>query len=74
MITLLKIRNSYANPLHKEYLIDSENDVADLPDSVLEENEDNVCAVGSMAYTADLSLMYMLDNHNVWTEIKGEKL
>ena len=72
MITLLKIRNNYASPLHKEFLIDSEDDVANLPDSILEENEDNVCAVGSVAYTADLSLMYMLSNNNEWTKIAGE--
>ncbi len=46
----------------REILIDSADDLAHIPDDT---------APGSVAYTADMLLMYMKGNNGAWTRIGG---
>ena len=70
MISLLKIGISYYNPNRKEYLIDGADDVAGLPTSNAQGSAINgTCAPGSLAYTPDLQLVYMLGNDDQWYEV-----
>lgn len=67
MITTLRIGNGYVSPNRKEYLIDNESDVANLPTN-LQDGTGTVgrCDPGSLAYTADMSKVYMLGNDGQW--------
>ncbi len=49
------------------YLIESSSDVSDLPTSTtLGANGEETCSPGSMAYSADLSLIYILGPDDEW--------
>lgn len=73
MVTLLKIGNGYVNPDRKEYLIDSIADIAGLPTATKEGTIINgKCAPGSVAYTPDLKIIYMLGNDGQWHDANGE--
>lgn len=67
MVTLLKIGGMYINPDRKEFLIDSEADIAGLPTATSDGSSINGrCAPGSVAYTPDLKTIYLLGNDNTW--------
>lgn len=69
MINLLRIGNAYFSPDRKEFLIDGESDVANLPTSTTRGSTAQAsacCAPGSIAYTPDMALIYMLGNDNEW--------
>lgn len=67
MITVLSIGNGYIQPEKKEFLISSSSDVADLPTAASSKDSDyGRCAPGSVAYTADLSKLYMLGADDEW--------
>lgn len=67
MVTLLKIGGMYINPDRKEFLIDSASDIAGLPTATTNGTAINgICAPGSVAYTPDLKIIYLLGNDNVW--------
>lgn len=71
-ITLLKIGNSYFSPDRKEFLIDDVDDVDGLPTSTKDGTDINGrCSPGSIAYTADLALRFMLGNDDEWHEIRS---
>lgn len=53
-------KNGYFAPSVKEFLIDSDSDVSSLPTD---------CIAGSVAYTANLSSVYILSNLKVWTKV-----
>lgn len=63
MITLLQIGDRYVIPDRKIFLIDSEADISEL------EPETNASAPGSIAYTADMKIVYQLGNDRVWHKI-----
>ena len=71
MVTLLKIGQTYNSSMHKTYLIDSKSDVASLPDnqSVMISER---CAPGSVAYTPDLKVIFILGNDNQWHDASEE--
>lgn len=72
MISLLKSGKLYVNPNRKEYLIDSEKDIASLPTPLGEgDGIIGICAPGSIAYTPDLTLICILGNDNVWHKAVG---
>jgi hypothetical protein len=60
--TLIKIGGIGENfgEAHKEYMIDDVSDIATLP---------TTDAPGSSASTADLQLLYRLDQHGVWKKV-----
>lgn len=67
MVTLLKIGNGYVNPDRKEFLINGSSDVSGLPNSKAAGSSINgKCAPGSIAYTPDLKLIYILGNDDQW--------
>ena len=67
MVTLLKIGGVYINPDRKEFLINNENDIATLPTAHSEgSGTTGICAPGSVAYTPDLTLIYILGNDDEW--------
>lgn len=63
--TLIKIGGIGENfgEYHKEYMIDSESDMT---------NPETDCAPGSTASTADLTLIYRLDNNGEWKKVGGD--
>lgn len=63
MFTPVRVGGKANSANLNEYIIDSVADVANLPVNI---------APGSTAYTADLSLIYIMDNHGVWTKVGGE--
>lgn len=62
MITLIKVGNGYVQSKHMEFLIDSSDDVENLPTA----SGLNACTPGSVAYTPDLSTVYILGNDGEW--------
>ena len=69
MISLLKIGMAYYSPNRKEYLIDDADDIENLPTSKTKGASEAVpgtCSAGSIAYTPDLRLVYILGNDDVW--------
>ena len=70
MISVLKIGTGYYDPDIKEFLIDSASDVNNLPTSNKAGTDiPGVCAPGSVAYTANMKLMYMLGNDDTWHKV-----
>lgn len=63
MITLIQIGDRYVIPDKKTFLIDSEADIVEL------ETEAEDSAPGSIAYTADMSIIYQLGNDHAWHKI-----
>ena len=63
MITLIQIDDRYIIPDKKTFLIDSESDITELNQKAEE------CAPGSIAYTADMSVVYQLGNDHKWYAI-----
>lgn len=55
-------RDTYPAPKTRSILVDSESDLASIPEDT---------APGSTAYTADMTQMWMLDNSGVWKRIGG---
>jgi hypothetical protein len=62
MVTTIKIGSGYVHSKHKEFLIDSTSDVAQLPGVT----GPDACAPGSMAYTPDLNALYILGSDGIW--------
>lgn len=72
MIRLIKIRNTFVAPDHMEFMIDGTADKDGLPtDKKRGINGEAMCAPGSTASTADLSLAYRLNNQGEWDQIVG---
>ena len=74
MVTLLKIGESYQIPNRKTFLIDNDIDVLSLPTMT----RDGVgivgrCAQGSIAYSPDLKIIYILGNDGVWHNASEEE-
>ena len=63
MVTLIQIDERYIIPDKKLFLIDSEADIA------LLEKEAESSAPSSLAYTADMKVIYQLGNDHVWHKI-----
>lgn len=66
-----KVRDDYAVSNHKEFIVSSEEDFAMLPTSTEKgtfgvEGLDDVCAVGSIAYTDDFNIVKVLGLDNTW--------
>lgn len=66
-----KVRDDYAVSNHKEFLISSETDIASLPTSTEKGNFginglDDLCAIGSLAYTEDFQTVAVLGIDNTW--------
>ena len=73
MISLMRIGNAYFSPDRKEFLIDSADDVQNLPNSKKDGAGINgKCAPGSVAYTPDLKIIYMLGNDDAWHDASEE--
>lgn len=62
MISTIRIGSGYVSSKHKEFLIDSGDDVARLPSTT----GADPCAPGSIAYTPDLMEVYILGNDGYW--------
>lgn len=64
MAVLIKSERNWAtNKSVDEWLVQSASELSTLPDTV---------GPGSVAYTADLSFMGMMDEDGQWQEIGGE--
>lgn len=63
MFTPVRIGGQANSANLNEYLIDNASDIANLP---------SIAAPGSTAYTADLTIIYMMDNHGVWKKVGGD--
>ena len=66
-----KVRDDYAVSNHKEFIVSSEEDFSMLPTSTEKgtfgvEGLDDVCAVGSIAYTDDFNIVKVLGLDNTW--------
>ena len=61
--SLIKIGDTYNSTNIREYMIDGEEDKETLPTD---------CDPGSVAATADMTLMYRLDNQRKWKRVGGE--
>lgn len=68
-ITLWKVRDTYNSPNHKEYIIDSSADTANLPTSISAGTGAytnlNACDIGSIAIIPNGDI-YILNNSNSW--------
>lgn len=62
MVNIIKVGSGYVSSKHKTFLIDSEDDVARLPRTT----GADPCAPGSIAYTPDLTVVYILGNDGYW--------
>lgn len=69
-----KIRDNYTTSNHKEILISSAADIASLPTST-EKGKfgipglDDLCAIGSIAYTDDFATVAVLGIDNTWKTV-----
>lgn len=66
-----KVRDDYAVSNHKEFLIGSAEDIASLPTSTEKggfgiNGLDDVCSIGSLAYTEDFKTVAVLGIDNTW--------
>jgi len=80
-VTLLKIGNSYVNPDRKDFLLETGTDeeineqIAGLPTTTKEGTLPGMrgkCSAGSVAYTPDLKVIYMLGSDDVWYNANEE--
>lgn len=62
MISIVKVGTNYHNSNRKEFMIDSAADIADLPTTTGPDS----CSPSSIAFTADLSRIYILGNDGEW--------
>ena len=71
-ISLLKIGNAYVDPDRKEFLIDTADDVDGLPTKTKTGRAINGrCSPGSIAYTPDLTVYFILGNDDEWHDASG---
>lgn len=68
MVSIVKILDKYNQSKIKEYLLDSPEALADLPTSTDKKSQHDVASPGSVAYTADLNHIWILNNNNQWVE------
>lgn len=61
----VKRGDEYHDINYKEFIIEDEDDVADLPNSTTEPP----ASAGSIAYTQDLAHTYLLGADDVWREV-----
>lgn len=80
-VTLLKIGNSYVNPDRKDFLLETGTDeeileqISGLPTTTSEgtlPGMRGVCSPGSVAYTPDLKVIYMLGSDDEWHNVNEE--
>lgn len=60
--TIIKVGDRYDSSAHMEYQLSTQGDVANLPGT-------NKCAIGSIAYLQDLSIIWILGQDNVWHKV-----
>ena len=64
-IRVVKRGDEYHDPSYKEFILEDENDVNDLPTGLTTP----AAAPGSMAYTQDMEHTYLLGTDNTWREV-----
>ena len=67
MIKIVKSGGDGHGPNYREFILSSAADVSDLPNS--ETPAPDTADIGSVAYTQDMSKMYMLGTDDVWREV-----
>ena len=67
MIKIVKSGGDGHGPNYREFILSSAADVSDLPNS--ETPAPDTADIGSVAYTQDMSKMYMLGPDDVWREV-----
>ena len=67
MIKIVKSGGEGHGMNYREFIITAAADVANLPNS--QTHAPNTADIGSVAYTQDMSKMYMLGPDDVWREV-----
>lgn len=67
MIKIVKSGGEGHGMNYREFIITAAADVANLPNS--QTPAPNTADIGSVAYTQDMSKMYMLGTDDVWREV-----
>lgn len=77
MFSIIEVMDKANSPLKRTFLCDSDSDIASLPKSKTNDGDNettddimNSCAVGSVAIVLSPLKVYMLNNNDVWTEMK----